>query len=75
MTRPSRSRKSSQFQKAGSVLTIAETPDFTRRGGIIALALENRKVRFMVNNDAATQASLNISSRLLTLASVVHTAR
>lgn len=63
------------FQKSGSVLTIAETPDFTRRGGIIALSLENHKVRFMVNKDAAAQASLNISSRLLTLASVVHTAR
>jgi hypothetical protein len=64
-----------RFQNAASVLTIAETPEFTRRGGVIALTLEDRKVRFMVNTDAATQASLAISSRLLTLASVVHTTR
>lgn len=64
-----------RFQRAASVLTIAETPDFTRRGGVIALTVENQKVRFSINKDAATQASLIISSRLLTLASVVHTAR
>lgn len=64
-----------RMQNAASVLTIAETPDFIRRGGMIALTLEDRKVRFMVNTDAAAQASLTISSRLLTLASVVHTTR
>lgn len=64
-----------QFQNASSVLTIAEAPDFVRRGGVIALTLEDSKVRFMVNVDAAAQASLNISSRLLTLATIVHTSR
>ena len=64
-----------QFQHTASVLTIAEAPDFARRGGIIALVLEDSKVRFIVNVDAATQAGLSISSRLLTLATVVHTAR
>ena len=64
-----------QFQNTASVLTIAEMPEFAKRGGVIALTLEDSKVRFMVNVDAAAQASLNISSRLLTLASVVHTAR
>jgi hypothetical protein len=64
-----------QFQNSASVLTIAEAPDFARRGGIIALTLEDSKVRFAVNVDAAAQASLTISSRLLTLATIVHTAR
>jgi hypothetical protein len=64
-----------QFQNSSSVLTIAEAPDFARRGGIIALTLEDSKVRFAVNVDAAAQASLTISSRLLTLATIVHTAR
>jgi hypothetical protein len=64
-----------QLQNTAAVLTIAEAPDFARRGGIIALILEDSKVRFMVNVDAATQAGLSISSRLLTLATIVHTAR
>ena len=64
-----------RFQRAASVLTIAETPDFTRRGGMIALTVEDSKVRFSINKDAASQASLVMSSRLLTLASVVQTGR
>jgi hypothetical protein len=64
-----------QFQNAASVLTIAEGPDFTRRGGVIGLILKDNKVRFLVNVDAATQASLTISSRLLALATIDHTSR
>jgi hypothetical protein len=64
-----------QFQNASSVLTVAEAPEFAKRGGIIAMTLEDSKVRFAVNVDAATQASLNISSRLLALASIVHSTR
>lgn len=64
-----------QFQNAASVLTIAEGPEFATRGGVIALALEDSRVRFTVNIDAAARASLNISSRLLTLAHIVHSTR
>ena len=58
-----------------SVLTIADAPDFARRGGMIAFTLEDSKVRFIVNQEAAEQASLNISSRLLALATIVRTSR
>jgi hypothetical protein len=64
-----------QFQSTAPVLTIAEAPDFARRGGMIALTLQDSKVRFLVNVDAATQAGLTISSRLLALATIVHTGR
>jgi hypothetical protein len=64
-----------QVQSAGSVLTIAEAPDFAKRGGVIALTMEDSRVRFLVNVDAATQAGLTISSRLLALATIVHTVR
>ena len=64
-----------QFQNAASVLTIAEAPEFAKTGGVIAMILEDSKIRFAVNVDAATQASLNISSRLLALASIVQTTR
>ena len=64
-----------QSQNAASVLTIAETSDFANRGGIVALVLQDSKVRFIVNVDAAAQANLSISSRLLALATVVHGSR
>lgn len=64
-----------QFQSTASVLTIAEAPDFARRGGIIALTVVDSRIRFIVNVEAATQAGLNISSRLLALATVVQTSR
>jgi hypothetical protein len=53
------------------ILTIGETPGFATRGGIINLTLEDNKVRFEVNIEAAKQANLNISSRLLALARIV----
>ena len=53
------------------ILTISEIPGFADRGGIINLTLEQNKVRFEVNVDAAKEADLNISSRLLVLAKVI----
>jgi hypothetical protein len=57
--------------KSMPVLTISEVPGFANRGGIINLTLEDSKVRFEVNVDAAKAADLNISSRLLALAKIV----
>jgi hypothetical protein len=62
-----------QSLKTAPVLTISETPGFAKRGGIINFTLQDSKVRFEVNVDAAKQAGLNISSRLLSLASIVQT--
>jgi YfiR/HmsC-like len=61
------------LMKNASVLTIAETPGFAKRGGIINFTLEDSKVHFEVNVEAAKQAALNISSRLLSLAKIVQT--
>src|ERR1700724_87213 len=60
-----------QVLKGAPVLTIGETPGFARSGGIINLILEDNKVRFEVNVQAARDADLNISSRLLALARIV----
>ena len=57
--------------KGSPILTIGETPGFAKRGCIINLVVEDNKVRFEVNLDAAKQADLNISSRLLALARIV----
>jgi YfiR/HmsC-like len=53
------------------ILTVGETPGFAERGGIIRFTLEDNRVRFEVNVDAAREADLNISSRLLTLAKII----
>jgi hypothetical protein len=50
------------------ILTIGETPGFAQRGGIINFVLEDNKVHFEVNVEAAKQANITISSRLLSLA-------
>jgi hypothetical protein len=60
-----------QMLKGTSILTIGETPGFAKRGGMIDFILEDGKVRFEVNLDAAKHENLNISSRLLSLAKIV----
>ncbi|HKQ88699.1 MAG TPA: YfiR family protein [Candidatus Acidoferrales bacterium] len=54
------------------ILTIGETPGFAQRGGIINFVVEDNRVRFEIDVDAAKQANINISSRLLSLANIVH---
>ncbi|MGH9432309.1 MAG: YfiR family protein [Terriglobia bacterium] len=51
-----------------SVLTVSDMPEFTRRGGMIHLILEDRRVRFEINLSAAERAGLTLSSQLLKLA-------
>jgi hypothetical protein len=53
------------------VLTVGETEHFAQQGGIIGFCLEEKKVRFEINLDAAGVAQLKISAKLLTLAKTV----
>src|ERR1700730_15087416 len=57
--------------KGTPILTIGEIPGFAKRGGVINLVLEDNKVHFEVNVEAAREAELTISSRLLALARIV----
>jgi hypothetical protein len=50
------------------VLTVGETAGFLEAGGMIRFLLEENKVRFEINLDAAESAKLKIGSRLLLLA-------
>jgi hypothetical protein len=50
------------------VLTVGESDDFLRQGGIIRFVLENRRVRFDINLQAANKAGLKLSSKLLSVA-------
>jgi hypothetical protein len=53
------------------VLIIGETDDFASSGGVIQFTLEDNRVRFFINTDAAGRAGLKISSKLLALAKIV----
>ncbi len=53
------------------VLTVGDTNDFARQGGIIGLTVEDNRIRFEINPAGADHAHLAISSRLLSLARVV----
>jgi len=63
-----------QIVKTLPILTVGETPGFAERGGVIRFVLEDNRVRFEVNVEAAHQADLTISSRLLTLARIIQQA-
>jgi len=53
------------------VLTVGESTGFAVRGGMIGFFIEQNRVRFEVNVDAARRANLNISAKLLSLARLV----
>jgi hypothetical protein len=53
------------------VLTVGDVEGFTRRGGMIHLAMATGKVRVRINLEAAKAAQLTISSKLLRPAQIV----
>lgn len=50
------------------VLTVGDTEEFAREGGVIGFVIREETVRFVVNLDARDRAGLRISSRVLALA-------
>lgn len=56
------------FFRDKPVLTIAETPDFVEKGGMIGLLNQQNRVSFEINLSAARTAELNLSSQLLRIA-------
>jgi hypothetical protein len=57
--------------KGAPVLTVGESEHFAQDGGMIGFFLEDNKVRFEINLEAAEHAKLKISARLLALAKTV----
>jgi hypothetical protein len=55
-------------------LTVGDAPGFCRAGGMIGLHLVDHKVRLEINPDAAQRVRLQLSSKLLALASLVREA-
>ncbi|MEO6474700.1 MAG: YfiR family protein [Luteolibacter sp.] len=50
------------------VLTVGESEEFARQGGMVTFTLQNDSLRFAINKDPAQKAGLKISSQLLKLA-------
>jgi hypothetical protein len=62
------------FLKPSSVLTVGETADFARRGGVVNFYMEKDTVRLEFNPAAARRKGLEISSQLLRLGRTVKSA-
>jgi hypothetical protein len=50
------------------VLTVGEGVPFVREGGMIGFVIDNRRVRFDINQAAVEAAGLKMSSKLLSVA-------
>ncbi len=60
-----------QALAARPVLTVGAREEFATQGGMIGFLVEDQRLRFEVNLDAAERANLRISSQLLKLATRV----
>jgi hypothetical protein len=57
--------------KGRAVLLVGESDSFAVSGGAIKFTIEDNRVHFVINPDAADRAGLKISSKLLALAKIV----
>lgn len=57
--------------RGAGMLTFGDTEGFAQRGAMVNFFLENGKVRFEINLEAARRSGLKISSKLLSLARIV----
>lgn len=60
--------------RGANVLLVGDTIGFAAAGGTIELTLEDNRVRFTINTDAAGRTGLTFSSKLLALAKLVRDA-
>jgi hypothetical protein len=57
--------------RESNVLTVGDTEESARQGAIIGFYIEQNKVRFAINIEAARRAGLRISAKLLKLAKII----
>ncbi|ACB77020.1 YfiR family protein [Opitutus terrae] len=60
-----------QALRTRPILTVCDTNAFARHGAMIHLVMDQQRVRLRINLDAARQAGLVISSKLLRTAEIV----
>jgi len=54
--------------RGAPVLTVGDSADFVKAGGVIRLFVDKNRLRFEINTDAAARAGLRVSSKLLSVA-------
>src|SRR5581483_785770 len=54
--------------QASNVLTVSDVDRFADDGGVMQFLLDEDRVRFLVNLDAASAAKLHVSAKLLVMA-------
>ena len=57
--------------QGAAVLTVSNGYEFVRLGGIVGLFVDDGRMRFAINPDAAQRVGLRLSSRLLQLAKIL----
>ncbi|MGZ5543365.1 MAG: YfiR family protein [Limisphaerales bacterium] len=57
--------------KGRPILTVSDIPEFATRGGMIRFVKNGSRVGFRINVDAAKEAGLSISAKLLQMAQIV----
>jgi len=57
--------------KGRSILTVADSEGFIKNGGIVLLSKEENKIHLIINLEAAKNANISISSKILRLAEIV----
>jgi len=57
--------------KALPILTVSNQPDFAAAGGMIGLVERNGKLRWQINQDAASEAGMRLDAQLLRNAEAV----
>jgi hypothetical protein len=70
-----RLRQSLDQVKSLHILTVGESPGFTGEGGVARFFLDAGRVRLEFNLDAADEAKLRVSSKLLSLGKIVRNAK
>jgi hypothetical protein len=68
VAKPDREAMKGIAELGPGVLTVGEGEAFLRGGGMIAFVIENRRVRFGINESATTNSGLVVSSKLLNIA-------
>jgi len=61
-----------QSVQGANVLLVGEAPGFAAAGGAIQFQMQDQHIRFSINPAAAERAGLRVSSKLLSLATIVH---
>ncbi len=67
---PGKTSEALNTLKGKSILTVSDDQDFNRNGGIIRFYTDNDMIRLQINIDAAKNANLNVSSKLLRIAKI-----